>query len=381
MGGKIKRLWPRGLKRRWGVAGAALAAVPGIAIFAAAPAEQAGIVSIIGDAQVPPEAIAPAIDALFAQDSEAPLGETRALVIMRAGKIIAERYAPGYGPETRHLSWSIAKTVTGLLVGIMVSDGRMALDEPAPLAAWSQRGDPRAAITLRQMMQMRTGLHHVEKGDPIEQSDALRMLVGDGAQDQAAYAAAKPLADPPGSAFLYSSATSLLLAEIVTEQLTTSRDPQVRRDAMTNFMRTRFTEPVGLESLVPEFDAQGTLQGAAMMHMTARDYARLGEFLRRGGVAGGRQLVATSWMRFMTTPSPTNAAYGGQLWLNRPGEGSPLFPGEASSRIYAAAGFGGQYIIVSPTQNLVIVRLGVTRDEEMPALKSALAKLVQRFPS
>lgn len=379
LAGKIKRLW-RKRPVLAGLAGLAmLAAVPVIGI-AAAPEPDAGIVSITGDAQVPAESIAPAIERLFAQDGDAPLGETRALVIMRAGKIIAERYAPGYGPETRHLSWSMAKTVTGILMGIMVSDGRMALDEPAPLAAWSQRGDPRGAITLRQMMQMRTGLHHVEKGDPIEQSDALRMLVGDGAQGQAAYAAAKPIADPPGSAFLYSSATSLLLAEIVTEQLTQSRSPQARRDAMTSFMRTRFTEPVGLESFVPEFDAQGTLLGAAMMHMTARDYARLGEFLRRGGVAGGRQLVATSWMRFMTTPSPTNAAYGGQLWLNRPGEGSPLFPGEASPRLYAAAGFGGQYVIVSPAQSLVIVRLGVTRDADMPALKSALARLVQRFP-
>jgi CubicO group peptidase (beta-lactamase class C family) len=118
-----------------------------------------------------------------------------------------------------------------------------------------------------------------------------------------------------------------------------------------------------------------------MMHMTARDFARFGEFLRRRGVAGGRQLVAESWMRFMTEPSPTNAAYGGQVWLNRPGEGTPLFPGEASPRLFAAAGFGGQYVIVSPAQQLVIVRLGVTRDEDMPALRGALAKLVQRFPN
>ena len=145
-------------------------------------------------------------------------------------------------------------------------------------------------------------------------------------------------------------------------------------------MRTRLIDPVGLDSLVPEFDEHGTFIGAAMMHMTARDYARLGEFMRRGGVAGGRQLVATSWVRFMTTPSPTNAAYGGQLWINRPGEGSPLFPGEASPRLYAAAGFLGQYVLVSPGQQLVVVRIGRTSDEQMPALRHALAELVQRFP-
>jgi CubicO group peptidase (beta-lactamase class C family) len=117
-----------------------------------------------------------------------------------------------------------------------------------------------------------------------------------------------------------------------------------------------------------------------MMQMTARDYARLGEFLRRRGVAGGRQLVSESWVRFMATPSPTNAAYGGHVWINRPGAQTPLFPGEASARIFAAAGFLGQYVIVSPTQRLVIVRLGVTPDAQMPALRSALAQLVQRFP-
>ncbi len=343
----------------------------------------AGFADITGDGAVPPEAIRPVIDTLFEQDDDdnkAPLGETRALVIMRGGQIVAERYAPGYGPETRHLGWSVAKTVTGILVGIMVSDGRLALDEPVPLAAWSQRGDPRAAITLRQMLQMRGGLRHVEKGEPLDQSDALRMLVGDGAQDQAAYAASKPLADPPGKQFVYSSATTTLLAEMLTEQLTHSADPRARRDAMMAFMRTRFIEPAGLESLVPEFDAKGTLIGAAMMHMTARDYARLGELLRRRGVAGGRTLYSEGWARFMTEPSPANPAYGGHVWLNRPFEWSPLFPGEASPRLFAAVGFGGQYVIVSPAQQLVIVRLGMTRDEDLPALRRALARLVQRFP-
>lgn len=367
MTGKIKRLCAAALL---------IAAAP----LLGSDGAPAGFADIQGDAAVPPEAIRPAIDRLFAQGGEDPLGETRALVVMRGGRIVAERYAPGYGPETRHLGWSVAKTVTGILVGIMVSDGRLSLDEPVPLAAWSQRGDPRAAITLRQMMQMRAGLRHVEKGEPIDRSDALRMVVGDGAQDQAAYAAAEPLADPPGRQFLYSSATTTLLAQMLTEQLTQSANPQARRDAMMAFMRSRLIEPAGLESLVPEFDAQGTLIGAAMMHMTARDHARLGELLRRRGVAGGRTLFSEGWARFMTAPSPVNPAYGGQLWLNRPFEWSPLFPGEASPRLFAAVGFGGQYVIVSPAQSLVIVRLGVTRDAEMPALKRALAKLVQRFP-
>ncbi len=333
-----------------------------------------------GDAATGAEALRAAIDPLFDPALTPAIGETRALLVLHDGKPIAERYAPGFGPETRMLSWSLAKTVTGLLVGIMAGDGRLALDDPAPVAAWRQPGDPRAAITLRHLMQMRAGLAHVELGTPREKADALRMLVGPGGQDQAGYAQAKPLVHTPGTRFNYSSATSTILSAIVTDLLTPSRDPAVRREAMAQFMKARLIGPLGLSSLFAEYDASGTMLGGTMLHMTARDYAKIGELLRNRGRVGDVQLVPERWIAFMTSPSPANPAYGGQLWLNRAGRPNDLFPGEAPASLFGAVGYRGQYILVSPEQRLTIVRLGLTSEADVPALRHALAGLVRAMP-
>ena len=343
-------------------------------------ADAQGYVRLHGTAAIPADRLRAAIDPLFDPAAAPSIGETRALIVMRDGKVIAERYAPGFGPGSRMLSWSVAKTVNGLLVGVMVGDGRLALDDPAPVAAWRQPGDPRAAITLRHLMQMRSGLSHVELGEPREKADSLRMLVGPGAGDQAGYAAAKPLVETPGTRFTYSSGNSVLLSGIMADRLTASRVPDARREAMAQFMAARLTGPLGLSSLIAEYDASGTMLGGAMMHMTARDYARIGELLRNRGRAGGKQIVPERWIDFMTTPSPANPAYGGQLWINRAGKPSDLFPGLAPPSIYGAVGYRGQFVIVSPQQRLTIVRLGVTNEADMTALRHALARLVQAMP-
>jgi len=324
------------------------------------------------------QALREAIDPLF--DSEAGLGETRAVVVMRGGEVIAERYAPDYGPQSRFLSWSIAKTVTSLLVGIMVSDGRLALDDPAPIAAWRQTGDPRGAITLRQLLQMRSGLRNIEQVAPAAQSDTLDMMIGAGARDQAAFAADKPLVDAPGSTFRYSSATSMILAGIVADHLAPGGTAQARRDATTRFLAARFSGPLGLTGFTPEYDERGTVHGATMMHMTARDYAKIGALILHRGRANGRPLIADSWFDTMLAPSPANAAYGAQIALNQAHARNVLFPGRASASLVSAMGYRGQFVLVSPEQDLVIVRLGNSRDEEIGALKDALARLVRRFP-
>lgn len=322
-----------------------------------------------------------AIDALFDEDA---VGQTRALIVMRDGRILAERYGPGFDANTKLMSWSMAKSVTAVLIGLLVSDGRLALDEPAPVPAWDQPGDPRGAITLRQLLHMASGLAHVEDGDPVYDSDTVRMLFLGGARDMAAYAEAKPLAARPGSRFLYSTATGMILSDIVTRTLTESEDPQERHDAVMRFIRGRLIDPVGLSSLTPEFDARGTLIGGSFMHATARDYAKFGEFLRKEGEAGGRQVLSARWVDFMRTPSPLDPGYGGQVWLNRPrppGAKPALFPGRGPSSLFACIGHQGQYILISPAQRLTIVRLGLTRDDRMPALRDALARLVEVFPA
>ena len=362
------------------IAGATLAAAVLISLgFALASGRSASAerYTLAPDSSVDAEALRAAIDPLF---DGGDMGDTRALIVMHDGKTIAERYASGFGPDSKLLSWSVGKSVTAVLVGLMVSDGRLALDASAPVPAWGQPGDPRGAITLRELLTMSSGLDHREGGQPAAGADTNRMLFTDGAQDMASYAEGKPIADRPGSSFTYSTATSVILCDLMTRMLTDSTDPQVRRDAMMRFVEGRLKEPVGMASLTPEFDAQGTMIGGAFMHMTARDYARFGEFLRNKGRANGRQILSERWVDFMTTPSRANTGYGGQIWLNREGADGILFPGEAPASLFGAIGNQGQFVLVSPSQRLTVVRIGVATEDERKALREGMARLVRLFP-
>jgi len=332
----------------------------------------------------PREATARAIDVLF---TDPTIGETRAVLIMHDGRVVAERYAPGYNHNTRFLGWSMTKSVTGALIGVLVADGRLRLDQPVPIPAWQRAGDPRGDVTLRELLQMRSGLRNHEQADPVTDADAVRMLFLDGRDDMAAYAESQPLEATPGTLFDYSTPTGVILADIATRALTDSRDPAVRRRALGEYLRTRLTEPLGMASALPEFDAAGTMLGGSMLHATARDWAKFGEFLRNSGSVRGVQVVPRDWIAFMTAPSPRNPAYGAQVWLNRPhgiGVGGnrqdELFPNAAPRSLFACIGHLGQYVLVSPRQHLTVVRLGKTRDEDRAALRARLAELVSLFP-
>ena len=118
-----------------------------------APLSEDAIAAISEDAGAPTRELAREFDDLFSKQG---LGETRALLLVQNGKVAAERYAPGYGPDTRFVSWSMAKTITGIMIGMLVADGRLRLDESAPVELWQRTGDPRGEITLRQLLQMRS---------------------------------------------------------------------------------------------------------------------------------------------------------------------------------------------------------------------------------
>lgn len=320
------------------------------------------------------------IDRLFNEDDFA---ETRALVIMRGGEVVAERYAPGYDRNTRFISWSMAKTVTAVLVGLMVTDGRLALDAPAPVPDWQRPGDPRGAITLRHLLHMSSGLQHTEAGLPEYDSDEVRMLFRDGRDNMVRYAASQPLEAEPGSKFEYSTNTSVILSDIITRQLTESTDPDVRRRAMLSYMRGRLFEPLGITSMVPEFDAAGTMIGGSIIQGNARDWAKFGEFLRNKGSIAGNQFLTRGWVDFMLTSSPNNPAYGGHVWLSKPtaaGSRKMLYPDLLPPDVFAAQGHLGQFVIVSPSQRLTLVRLGKTQDKELAPVKEQLGKIAVLFP-
>ncbi len=343
------------------------------------PLAKAALAAVIDKPGVPREALARRIDALF---TDAEAGETRALLVMQGGRIVAERYAPGYGRDTRFAGWSMTKSITGVLIGLLVSDGRLRLDESVPVPAWERPGDPRGEITLRQLLQMRSGLRHSEGGDPVYGSDEVRMLFLDGRDDMAAYAEAQPLEAEPGRKFEYSSATSVILADLAAHALTIRREPAIRRQTVGDYLRTRIFEPLGMRSAVAEFDAGGTFIGSSMVHATARDWARLGEFLRNKGSIRGAQVVPRGWIEFMTAPSPRNPGYGAQLWLNRPqGQGQEaMFAAPVPASAFSCVGHLGQYVLVSPAQKLTLVRLGHTEDADRPALRGHLARISGLFP-
>lgn len=342
-----------------------------------------GKIMIVDDAVVDKERLAGAIAPFF---DDPALSETRALLVMRGGRVIAERYAPGYGPDSRLISWSMAKSVTATLVGLMIADGRLALDEPAPVPEWKTPGDPRAKITLRHLLHMSSGLDHTEMAEgeiEIFDADTPQMLFLGGRQNVALYAEGRPLEADPGKKFEYSSATSNILVDIMTRSLTPSKDPVVRRDAMLAYARGRLFEPLGMTSAFPEFDRNGTMLGGSIIHATARDWAKFGEFLRNNGSVRAAQLLPTSWTRFMKTPSRNDSSYGGHIWLNRErnrGRDQVLFPGKAPSDVFAALGHLGQFVVVSPQHRLTIVRLGNTADSELDPVNDQLAKLISIFP-
>jgi CubicO group peptidase (beta-lactamase class C family) len=343
------------------------------------PLPESAMKAVIKEPGVDREQLARRVDALFTDEAA---GETRAVVVMKAGHIVAERYAPGYHENTRFVSWSMAKTITGVMIGMLVSDGRLRLNETAPVPAWQRPGDPRGEITLKHLLQMRSGLKHIESGDPIYRSDEVRMLFLDGRDDMARYAENQPLASEPGAKWVYSSATSLILADLAARVLASEQDPDSRRRAVSDYLRTRMFEPAGMRSMVPEFDASGTLIGGSLIHGTARDWARFGEFLRNEGAVRGAQIIPRQWIEFMIAPSPREAEYGAQVWLNRTptgGKNPALFPDRGPADLYACVGHLGQYVLVSPSRKLVIVRLGNTPNDRRQQVTSRLADIVDLF--
>ncbi|MBA3862554.1 MAG: serine hydrolase [Erythrobacter sp.] len=347
------------------------------------PLSEAALAVVTDDAGAPKDQLARQIDDLFTMEG---LGETRAVVVMANGKLAAERYGPGYDKGTRFISWSMAKTVTGVLIGMLIADGKLSLDEPAPVALWQRPGDPRAEITLRHLLQMRSGLRHTEAGDPPYESSEVRMLFLDGRDDMARWASEQPLEAEPGDKFEYSSNTSVILADIAARALTDSDAPDARRQAVADYLQVRLFGPLGMTSMVPEFDASGTMIGGSLMHASARDWAKFGEFLRlKGRAPSGEQLVPQRWVEAMVTPSPASPHYGFQTWLNRPIPGAEpgqhlLFPTRAPTSLFSLIGHMGQYVLVSPEQRVTVVRLGHSDSAQRPPMLQQAADVLDLYP-
>jgi CubicO group peptidase (beta-lactamase class C family) len=292
------------------------------------------------------------VDAAFEEPNPARLRRTYAVVVVRDGQIIAERYAPGISAGTPMPGWSMAKSVLNALIGILVGEGRLAIDQRELLPDW-RPPDPRAAISLEDLLRMRSGLRFSEAyGNPW--SDVLHMLYN--CHDAAAYAASLPLAAPPGTVWSYSSGTTNILSSIMRRVV---GDAQYR-----DWPRRVLFEPLGMSSAVLEPDGSGTFVCSSYMLATARDWARVGQLFLDNGRCDGRQVLPDKWVRFSTTPTPQSpdGRYGAHWWL----ELNPEIGGEtAAARTIApdaffAIGHEGQTLSIIPSKRLVVVRLGAS---------------------
>lgn len=303
-------------------------------------------------ASAPPLPLDEAVARLFV---DADAGATRALVVLRAGRPIAERYAAGEGPASRHAGGSLAHCVTALLTGLVIADGRLALDHGAPVAAWQRVGDPRGDITARMLLQMRSGLR------PGDETGA---------------AEAQPLRAAPGTRFAFDPGGAAILADLSARALASADTPAARERAVADTLHDRLFAPAGLTTMTPLFDPRGTMVDASA---SARDWAGLGELIRREGVAGGRRLLPRGWFALLRAASPANPAYGGLVWRNHvdPDGDDLLFARAGPPDLLACAGGGGRFVIVVPSRRLVVARLGETRPDQLDTLRARLLGIVR----
>ncbi|MER8849480.1 MULTISPECIES: serine hydrolase domain-containing protein [Mesorhizobium] len=275
----------------------------------------------------------------------------RAVVVVKNGRVVAERYGDGFSEKTPLLGWSMTKTVNAAIVGTLVKDGKMAVDNKGLFTPW--KADGRAAISLADMMAMSSGLEFNE--DYGDVADVTRMLYLE--PDMAGFAATKPLTGEVGKTFSYSSGTAVMLSRLW-------QDAIGDRAKALMWPRMALFDPLGMHSAVLETDEQGTFVGSSYLYATAHDWARFGQFLLQGGIWNGNQILPVGFVDWMREPASSSKVYGkGQLWIEAPGDEENPGAGVAAGLpkdTYWMEGHDGQTVAVIPSEQLVVVRLGLT---------------------
>jgi CubicO group peptidase (beta-lactamase class C family) len=294
---------------------------------------------------------------------------------MHRGAFVAERYTPGFPRQMRLQGWSMGKSITNALIGILVAQGKLDIHAPAPVPEWSNPTDPRHTITLDQLLRMSSGLAFSEDYADLA-ADATAMLFR--SPSAGAFAAARPLAVPPDSLWHYSSGTTNILSRIVRDQF----HNDLR--AYWEFPRRALFTPIGAHSPLFEPDPAGTFVGSSFLYATARDWARLGQLYLDDGFANGHRILPPGWVKYTTTPTPKapRGCYGAQIWLNA---GDPANPSlrnwpHLPPDTFSFNGHEGQYVIVIPSRHAVIVRLGLTQGNREWDPGTALPPILQALP-
>lgn len=305
-------------------------------------------------------------------------GMTAAFVVTWRGHIIAERYAPGITLHTPLESWSMGKSVTAGLMGVLIARGDYTLSQPAPVPEWQSPGDPRAKITVADLLHMSSGLRIRSPYDP--EYDAAgpypeHLYLYTGGVNSFHYAATRPLQWPPNTVGRYRNTDPVLVNYLI--RLAVER----RGEDYLGFPQHALFDKIGVRTLLIETDPFGDLLTQGYDLAAARDWARLGNLYLQDGVWQGTRILPQGYAKFVSTLAPAWLAdqrpvYGGFFWIN--GDGALPVPKDA----YYMAGAGGQYTVIIPTHDLVVVRLGHFKGDAIGSddLDKALALLVDAVP-
>ena len=281
-------------------------------------------------------------------DLQGAQGVTYALLIVKNGQLCYERYNAGANAFYLQYSWSMAKSITQALVGILVRDGRLDVHGPAPVPEW--QNDDRRHITLDQLLRMSSGLAFQEDYVDGGASDVIPMLMYEGRHDTGAFAAAKPLIHEPGSSWSYASGTTNIICRILKEVVGGGATGMLR------FMNDELFEPIGIRTATPKFDTSGTFIGSSYLLAIPQDFARFGLLFLRGGTWDGREILPREWVDYARTPTihTEEDCYGAHWWMN------PKNPDQ-----FYCSGYDGQRVLCDPERDLIIVRLGRTPVDEI----------------
>lgn len=294
-----------------------------------------------------------AVDQAFVESIPGKKIRTRAVAVIYDGQLVAEKYASGFNEHTKMYGWSMAKSFTAALIGILVKQGKLNIKKPAPVADWADAKDPRHNITIEQLLQQTSGLDFEEKY--TKATDVTNMLYKK--DDMAAFAANHALAFQPGTVFNYSGGNTNILSGIIKNT--------IGKAEYMSYPATALFHKIGMYNTLLEPDASGTFVGSSYIQATARDYARFGLLYYNDGVWNGERLLPEGWVKQSSTPAVNNKLnnYGYHFWLNGQPKDSThrIFPDVPGDMLYCD-GYAYQAIYIIPSKKLVVVRLGLTLD-------------------
>jgi CubicO group peptidase (beta-lactamase class C family) len=294
--------------------------------------------------------IAAAIDRVFSEHPKEPTKNVKAVVVVKDDHLIAERYAPGYTIKTPLLSYSVAKSFTNALLGILVREGRLRVDQPVGAPEWAGQSDPRRRITVEHLLQMRSGLNAAETGTGFD--PASQMLLTQ--SDMAGFAAQQELKVTPGTKWEYTSANTLILDRLLGDTVGGGAV------GMREFAERELFTPLHMSDVTMEFDGRGVFVGSTYVYAPARAFARFGELFMQDGVSpDGRRILPQGWVSW-SRHSTLGEQYGAGFWTNDgPSEGAVWYVklGFPKDGFYAS-GIQGQSIYIVPSEHIVVARFG-----------------------